>query len=169
MDRPRSSLKYVDAKDLDDKDLKFAGLEVDGVDGEKLGKVEGFIIDVDEGRPYHVVVGAGHLFKHKHFLLPVGHVALDETSKKLIADITKQRVEQFPGFDKGEFEKLSKDELKQMANTMAAACCPDDVVIIAAWETADHYRYPSWWDASFYRPERIANTDEVGITGDRRR
>ena len=169
MDHPRSSLKYVNAKDLDDKDLKFAGLEVDGVDGEKLGKVEGFIIDVNERRPYHVVVGSGHLFKHKHFLLPVGHVALDETRKKLIADITKERVKHFPGFDKDEFEKLSKDDLKQMANTMAAACCPDDVIIIAEWEMADHYRYPSWWDASCYRPERIENTDEVGITSDQRR
>jgi sporulation protein YlmC with PRC-barrel domain len=169
MDHPYPSLKYVDAKDLEDKALKLAGLEVDGVDGEKLGKVEGFVLDVNSGRPYHVVVGAGHWFKHKHFLLPIGHVAFDENGRKLTADITKDRVERFPGFDKAEFEKLSKDDLKQLAERMAAACCPADVVIITAWETADHYRYPNWWDASFYRPERIENKDEVGMTGDRGR
>jgi hypothetical protein len=54
-----------------------------------------------------------------------------------------------------------------MAERMAAECCPTEVVIVEAWETADHYRYPGWWDASFYRPERIENTDEVGITGNR--
>jgi hypothetical protein len=168
MDHPHPSLKYVDAKDLDDKAVKFAGLEVDGIDGEKLGKVEGFIIDVNSGRPYHVVVGAGHWFRHKHFLLPIGHAVLDETGKTLIADITKERVERFPGFDKDKFGKLSEDDLKQMADAMAAACCPAEVVIVAAWETADHYRYPGWWDASFYQPERTENTDEVGMTGDRR-
>jgi len=166
MDRPYPSMKYVDAKDLDDKTVKFAGMEVDGVDDEKLGKVEGFIIDVNEARPYHVVVGSGHWFKHKHFLLPIGHVNLDETGKKLAADITKDRVERFPGFDKREFEKLSADDLKQLAERMAAACCPTEVLIVTAWETADHYQYPDWWDASFYRPERIDHTDEVGITGD---
>src|SRR4051812_2305691 len=112
MDHPYPSLKYVDLKDLEDKEAKLAGLEVDGVDGEKLGKLEGVIVDVNSGRPYHAVVGAGHWFKHKHFLLPVGHVTFDEHGKKLVADITKDRVERFPGFDRDEFEKLSKDELK---------------------------------------------------------
>ena len=115
-------------------------------------------------KPAHVVVGAGHWFKHKRFLLPVGHVALDETAKKLLADISKERVERVPGFDKDKFSKLSKEELKQMEDMMSAACCPAEVVIVTAWETADHYRLPSWWDASFYRPERIEDTDEVGIT-----
>jgi hypothetical protein len=172
MDHPRPSLKYVNAKDLDDKDktLRFAGLEVDGVDGEKLGKIEGFIIDDESGRPYHVVVGARHWFKHKHFLLAIGHVALDGTGKKLIADITKDRVERFPGFDKNEFEKLSDDDLKQLEQRMAAACCPaDEVVIVTAWETADHYSYPDWWDTSASRPQRSGGTDEVGITGNRGR
>ena len=76
MDHPRPNLRYVDAKDLDDEATKFEGLEVDSVKNEKLGKVEGFIIDVTTGRPYHVVVGSGGWFKHKHFLLPIGHVAL---------------------------------------------------------------------------------------------
>jgi hypothetical protein len=168
MDHPRPSLKYVDAKDLDDKGLKFAGLEVDSLDGEKLGKVEGFVLDVEEIRPYHVVVDAGHWFKHKRFLLPVGHVALDENRKKLIADISKDRVEQFPGFDKDEFARLSKTDLKQLEDTMAAACCPAEVVVVTTWETAGHYRYPIWWEASFYRPGRVENTDGIGVTSERR-
>jgi hypothetical protein len=166
MDHPYPSMKYVDANHLDDKTVKFAGMEVDGVDGEKLGNVEGFILDVNAIRPYHVVVGSGHLFKHKHFLLPIGHVSLDETGTKLEADVAKDRVERFPGFDKREFEKLSADDLKQLAERMAAACCPADVVVVTAWETAGHYRHPDWWDANVYRPERMATTDEVGMTGD---
>jgi len=167
MDHPKPWLRYVDAKDLQDEDkaFKFRGMEVDDPAGKKLGKVEGFIVDVSTGRPFHVVVDAGHWFKHKHVLLPVGHVMLDATGQKMIADISQARVSRFPGFDKDKFEKLSKDELLQLARTMALECgCPDEAVVAIEWETWDDYAYPSWWDASFYRPERIENQDDAGIT-----
>jgi hypothetical protein len=156
MDRPRPNLRYVDAKDLDDKAIKLRGLEVDSSNGEKLGKLEGFIIDSNTGRPYHVVVGSGGWFRHKHFLLPIGHVALPPARKTLVADLTKDRVERFPGFDKDEFKQLSEADLKTLDNTMSTMCCPDDAVAIEVmeWETAPHLRSPSWWDADFYRPDR---------------
>ena len=155
MDHPRPNLRYVDAKDLDDKATKLKGLEVDSVKNEKLGKLEGFIIDVTTGRPYHVVVGSGGWFKHKHFLLPIGHVALSPAQDRLVADLTKDRVERFPGFDKDEFTKLSEDDLKSLEAPMAAACCPDEVVAVevGAWDTT-HYAYPTWWDSGYYRPDR---------------
>jgi sporulation protein YlmC with PRC-barrel domain len=167
MDHPKPWLRYVDAKDLEDKDktLKFSGMEVDDPAGEKLGKVEGFILDVRTGRPFHVVINAGHWFKHKHVLLPIGHVMLDATGQRMIADISKERVSRFPGFDKDKFEKLSKDELRDLARTMALESgCSEEAIVAVEWETWDDYAYPSWWEASFYRPERIENQDEAGIT-----
>jgi sporulation protein YlmC with PRC-barrel domain len=159
MDRPRPNLRYVDAKDLEDKANKLRGLEVDSSNGKKLGTLEGFIIDRNNGRPYHVVVGSGGWFRHKHFLLPIGHVALPPGGKTLVADLTTDRVERFPGFDKDEFKKLSEADLKALDNTMSTMCCPDDVMAIEAmeWETAPHLRSPSWWDADFYRPDRADN------------
>jgi hypothetical protein len=155
MDRPRPNLRYVDAKDLDDEAMKLRGLEVDSVRNEKLGKVEGFIIDVITGRPYHVVVGSGGWFKHKHFLLPIGHVALSPANDKLVADVTKDRVERFPGFDKDEFKKMSEEDLKTLEASTSAACCPDQgaAIVVGAWEET-HYAYPTWWEAGYYRPDR---------------
>ena len=141
MDHPRPGFKYVAATDLDDSGMAFSGLEVDGLDGEKLGEVEGFVMDVVHGCPRHVAVGAGW-FIHKHFLLPIGHVSRSNDGKKLIADITKERVEQFPGFDKSEFERLDPDQLAQLDATMAAACRNDQS---SAAALDDHYRVPSWW------------------------
>jgi len=166
MDHPRPWLRYVDAKALDDKVLKLNGMEVDSIKGEKLGKVEGFIIDVSTGRPYHVVVGSGGWFKHKHFLLPIGHVALGDANTNLLADVTKDRVERFPGFDKREFEKLSEDDLTRIDETTVVACCPDEVIVIetSRWDTWDHYRYPTWWEASFYRPDR-ADAAAANVAG----
>jgi len=154
MDHPRPNLRYVDAKALDEKAMKLRGLKVVGNRNEDLGKVEGFIIDINTGRPYHVVVGTGGLFKHKHFLLPIGHFTLASDNSRLTADISKDRVERIPGFDKDEFRKLSEDDLKQLEAPTAAACCPDDAIVgVAAWETT-HYAYPTWWEADYYRPER---------------
>jgi len=166
MDHPRPNLRYVDAKALDDKAMKLRGLKVVSNRAEDLGKVEGFIIDINTGRPYHVVVGTGGLFKHKHFLLPIGHFTLASDNSRLTANIDKDRVERIPGFDKDEFRTLSENDLKQLEAPLAAACCPDDAIVgVAAWETT-HYAYPNWWEADYYRPDRAdrAATNIAGAT-----
>jgi len=167
MDHPRPNLRYVDAKSLDDSAAKLRGLEVDSADNETLGKLEGFIIDVATGRPYHVVVGSGGWFRHKHFLLPIGHVALAPAGDRLVANLTKDRVERFPGFDKDEFKTMSEVDLKALEAPTLAACCPDDAVVeVVGWESA-HYSYPTWWESDFYRPDRaqagmnIAGADDL--------
>jgi hypothetical protein len=153
MDHPRPNLRYVAAGDLVDSGLNLKGIEVDSVDGEKLGKVDGFILDAITGRPYHVVVAAGGWFTHKHVLMPVGHAMLSSDGKKLIADVAKERVKRFPGFDTGTFERLTEEQVQQLDRSIGSACCPDQVVVAASWEVASHYRYPDWWKETFYQPE----------------
>ena len=142
MDHPLPGLKYVAAKGFDASGLTFDSVDVSGADGEKLGDVEGFIMDVPNGRPRHLVVSAGW-FIHKHFLLPIGHVNLKPGTTNLVTDVTKERVNNFPGFDKDEFEKLGADELIQL-----------DAKMVAPWETGggggaprpdQHYEVPDWW------------------------
>ena len=164
MDHPRPNLRYVDAKDLDDTATRLRGLRVDSIGNEQLGKLEGFIIDGNTGRPYHVVVGSGGWLKHKHFLLPIGHVSLSSTSDRLIADIAKDRVERFPGFDKDEFKTMSEADLKRVDEPTIAVCCPDvSAVEVAGWE-ATHYAYPTWWQADYYRPDR-ADRAAINVAG----
>lgn len=158
MDHPRPWLRYVDASDLDDSRIHFDGMKVESTLGEKLGDVDGFVIDVSSGRPYYVVVDAGGWFKSKFFLLPIGHIGLASTERSLVADITKERIDRYPGFDRGEFEKLSDAELNRMEEQIVAACCPsepiDRMATASRFDTWGHYRAPSWWDADFYRPDR---------------
>jgi PRC-barrel domain len=159
MDHPLPWLRYVDAGDLDDSSVKLDGMTVESTLAEKLGTVDGFIIDVSSGRPYYVVVDAGGWFKSKFFLLPIGHVGLASTDGTLVADITKDHIDRFPGFDRGEFEKLSDAELSRMDEQIAAACCPSELAerspAASRFESWKHYRAPSWWDADFYRPDRV--------------
>ena len=164
MDHPRPWLRYVEADDLDDKTFKFSGAEIVDPADEKLGKVDGFIVDVDTGRPYHVVVEAGHWFKHKYFLIPIGRVGLDASAKRIVAAVPKERVERFPGFARGEFEKLSDTEMERIAQSMASAYRSDDIVVATSWVTWEEYASPSWWDDSFYRPAQTTRNDASRVS-----
>ena len=168
MDHPLPWLRYVDAGDLDDSTVTLDGMKVESGSEEDLGAVDGFIVDASSGRPYHVVVDAGGWFKSKLFLLPIGHVGLVGTgeSRHLVADISKEHIDRYPGFDRDEFEKLSETELRRMNAEMAAACCPSEQV--EPYESSAHYRAPSWWDADFYRPDRVDESAR-SMAGARRR
>ena len=158
MDHPRPGLRYVDADDLESPSIKFDGQTVESTSGESLGRLDGFIIDIRSARPYYVVVDAGGWFTSKYFLLPIGHVGLNPANNHLVADLPRERVKRFPGFDRKEFEKLSDAELNRMDEQMVAACCPDETIDASSatlrYERWSHYRSPSWWDASYDDPDR---------------
>ena len=165
MDHPRPWLRYVDAGDLDKTTIPFDGMNVDDPSGEKLGDVDGFVIDVNSGRPYYVVVNGGGWFKSKYFLLPVGHVRLGADSRRMTADVARERVSRYPGFDRDEFDELTDAELLRMDEQMISACCPNETVDPSRSESlfgsSSHYTYPTWWEADYYNPARGA---QAGMT-----
>jgi PRC-barrel domain protein len=152
VDHPYPWLKYLPADDLEDQSVDFDGMKVASPSGGDLGRVEGFIVDADSGRPYYVVVGAGGWFKSKHFLLPVGHARFDVNLKALQADVTKERVERFPGFHLSKFDKMTVDDLKRLNVETLRACTVAGAVYLysdrepytTAWDRAD-FAYPEWW------------------------
>jgi hypothetical protein len=152
MDHPRPWLRIVDADDLDDSTVDFSELAVRTASGDKLGKVDGFVVDVDSGRPYYVVVDASGWFKSKHFLLPIGHARLDGDHDAIVADLTRDRVKNFPGFSKDEFASLSEADLTRLNDDTCEACCVTDVTI-AVWDRP-HYRQPTWWQDSYLAHDR---------------
>jgi len=170
MDHPRPWLRYVDADDLDSSadEFGFDGMHVHGTSADHLGKVDGFVVDAGSGRPYYVVVDAGGWFKSKYFLVPIGHIAFDRDERRLTADLTRDQVHRFPGFDRDEFEKLSEDDLNRMDEQIVAACCPTEMVdrskASSRFDRWGHYKSPSWWDADFYRPDR-ADRAMKGMAG----
>jgi hypothetical protein len=162
VDHPLPWLRYVDADDLDNAVVDFDGLNVESPTGEHLGDIDGFIVDSKSARPYYVVVESGGWFKTKHFLLPVGHTRLEADREVLVADVTRDRIEKFPGFDKDEFQKLSDADLKRFNDQTCSACSIEGVSVVyaadepfsAAWERSD-YAYPNWWEAEPTRPDRM--------------
>lgn len=156
MDHPRPWLRYIDAGDIEDADIRFDDLDVQSVAGDKLGDVNGFIVDADLGRPHYVVVDSGGWFKSKHFLLPVGHVRYEPSRRVFIADMTRDRVERYPGFDLDEFDELSDEEMDRLDMNMAAICCPTDKVSASATRSDrwSHWQQPDWWKSGYYQSDR---------------
>src|SRR5438477_4115431 len=116
MDHPLPWLRYLDAGDCEDENIDFDGLNVESPTGERLGNIDGFIVDADSGRPYYVVVDAGGWFKSKYLLLPVGHTRFDREQGALITDLSRSRVDRFPGFDLGKFQTLTAEELTRLSD-----------------------------------------------------
>ena len=155
MDHPLPWLRYVDADDLESSTVDFDGMDVRSASGEKLGDVDGFIVDASAGRPYYVVVDAGGWFRSKFFLLPIGHVSFDPAANRMTSEVSRDRVERYPGFDRNEFEKLSDAQLRRMHETIVGACCPtENLSATSRFDEWAHHQQPSWWEADFYRPDR---------------
>jgi hypothetical protein len=162
VDHPLPWLRYLDADDLDDSSVDFDGMAVESPTGEHLGEVDGFVVDSSSGRPYYVVVDTSGWFKSKHFLLPIGHARFDEGNEALKADLTRERVERFPGFNKDEFDKLTPDDVKRFNDDTLRACTigggteytySETEPYSAAWERPD-FKYPEWWRSGETGPEQ---------------
>ena len=91
VDHPLPWLRYIDADAVGDQTLDFDGMKVRNAAMEKLGEVDGFIVDADSARPYYVVVDSGGWFKSKHFLVPIGHAKLDDDRCLALADEADKR------------------------------------------------------------------------------
>lgn len=166
-----SRLQYLDADAVDDSVVDYDGLDVKGPDGQKIGNVDGFIVDAEAARVYYVVVDSGGWFASSSFLLPVGHARLDADAHALKVDVTKHTLSGYPEFDKDRFRELSDEDLRTFESRMTAACCPDEAIEDAAagtwaYDTRRHYAQPDWWprDAARQRVRPVHTPATAGRT-----
>ena len=149
----------MDADDIDDSVVDFDGLAVRGRDNEKLGDIDGFIVDVNSGRVLYAVVDSSGWFTSRRFLLPIGHApTVDRVDKALRVDLTRKSLEKYPRFDEDRFQQMSNDELLAFEIATAAACCEDERVDAAdVWpfDAPRHYAQPEWWTPRNYETTRL--------------
>lgn len=155
-----SRLRYLDADDVDNTVVDYDGLDVMGPDGEKVGAVDGFIVDAQAGRVHYVVIDSGGWFRSRRFLLPVGHATVARDPGALRVDVIRTALSQYPEFDEKRFREFSDDDLRLFERKMAAACCPDEPSPeIAAYGAWPHFAQPEWWGTSSYPHERLRPVD----------
>ena len=78
------------------------GSEVFNTEGEKLGKVEGFGIDPEQGRLAYMVLSFGGFlgFGDKWFAVPWEALEFSQHDQRFILDVDKELLKDAPGFDK---------------------------------------------------------------------
>jgi PRC-barrel domain len=149
MNHPKPWLRYITADKISDKTLPLDGMKVRNDAQEKLGRVDGLIVDSESGRPYYIVVDAGGWFKSKEFLAPIGQVHLDSDKDSLVLSLSKEQINRFPGFDTGEFDELTDGDIKRINDQICEVYEPGatyaaDEPYSSAWDRSQ-YATPTWW------------------------
>ena len=77
--------------------------------GEKLGTIDEIMLDVPMGRIAYAVLSSGGFLGvgDKLFAIPWGALTLDTDNKCFILDVSKERLEKAPGFDKDHWPSLA--------------------------------------------------------------
>ena len=111
---------------------------------EDLGKIEAIMLDVTSGRIAYAVLSFGGFLGmgSKYFAIPWSALTLDAGEKRFILEVSKEKLENAPGFD--------KDHWPAMADR--------------TWATQVHAYYnvtPYWDDDLNGAPDRRSQPDEL--------
>jgi sporulation protein YlmC with PRC-barrel domain len=85
------------------------GDKVVNLQGEDLGKIEDFMIDMDRGRIAYAVLSFGGFLGmgDKLFAIPWEALAVDTSEKRLILNVDKELLKRAPGFDKNNWPDMT--------------------------------------------------------------
>ncbi|MGH7571844.1 MAG: PRC-barrel domain-containing protein [Gemmatimonadota bacterium] len=80
--------------------------------GEDLGKVEDFMLDLENGRIRHAILSFGGFLGmgDKLFAIPPETMRVDTKNKCLVLDLDRGRLENAPGFDKNNWPSTHEDD-----------------------------------------------------------
>ena len=78
---------------------------VRNTEGEHIGDLRELMIDLDSGRIAYAVVSFGGLLGigDKYFAMPWSMIQVDTDEKQLVIDVSKESLEDAPGFDKDDW------------------------------------------------------------------
>lgn len=87
----------------------LVGDKVKNPKGEDLGKIEELMVDLQSGRVAYAVIsfGAGFMRSGKLFAIPWGSLAVDQTEKQIILNVTREMLETAEGFDKDNWPDMA--------------------------------------------------------------
>lgn len=80
--------------------------------GDDLGKIEAIMLDVTSGRIAYAVLSFGGFLGMgaKLFAIPWSALTLDAAEKRFVLDVSKERLENAPGFDKDHWPSMADQD-----------------------------------------------------------
>lgn len=93
----------------------LCGNDVKNAQGESLGEIKDFMLDINTGRVSYAVVSFGGFLGmgDKLFAVPLEAMNLDTDDECFILNIDKERLEQAPGFDKDDWPSTANPQWTQ--------------------------------------------------------
>jgi sporulation protein YlmC with PRC-barrel domain len=87
----------------------LTGNKVVNLQNQDLGLIEELMIDIDSGRIAYAVLSFGGFLGlgDKLFAIPWSALKLDAAEKRFVLNISKELLEQAPGFDKNRWPDMS--------------------------------------------------------------
>jgi sporulation protein YlmC with PRC-barrel domain len=85
----------------------LSGDSVVNPEGEDLGDIKDFMIDMDEGSIAYAVLSFGGIlgFGDKLFAIPWDSLSIDTDNERFVLDVSKEQLENAPGFDENNWPK----------------------------------------------------------------
>lgn len=79
---------------------------------EKLGTIEELMIDLEGGRIAYAVLSFGGFMGmgDKLFAIPWSALSIDTIEKRFVLNVSKERLERAPGFDKDQWPNMADQE-----------------------------------------------------------
>ena len=88
------------------------GDNVKNADGEHLGHIEELMIDLGTGKVAYVVLSFGGFLGmgNKLFAIPWAAFTLDAENKEFVLNVSQEKLENAPGFDKNNWPVMTRRE-----------------------------------------------------------
>jgi len=106
----RDTIHHADGPGPDVLDAaSLTGEKVVNGDGEDLGKIEAIMLDVNSGQIAYAVLSFGGFLGmgSKLFAIPWSALVLDAKKKRFVFNVSKERLESAPGFDKDHWPSMA--------------------------------------------------------------
>lgn len=96
----------------------LSGNKVTNTNGEKLGKIEDFMVNTADGHIEYAVLSFGGFLGlgDKLFAIPMSALNLDTSDKEFILNVDKEKLENAPGFDKDHWPDMASPEWRTSIN-----------------------------------------------------
>lgn len=134
----------------------IAGTDVTNRKGENLGDIKDIMLDLESGEVAYAVISFGGFLGigDKLFAVPWEALTIDKRNEQIIMDVTKEKLENAPGFDKDNWPSSPDRQFVQ--------------------DVHSHYGYKPYWDRDRRNeeatviPDRDSRTNYgTGTTGTR--
>jgi len=119
-----SRLRYVGAKYFGRATHEYADHQIRNEAGDDLGRVNGVLVNAS-GRPYYLVVDSGGLFDGRRYIVPIGKVALNRSTRTFTISFTKETLKRYPEFHRHSFLAMTAEEARLYEERVLEAVDPE--------------------------------------------